>query len=193
MRKSTFRPQLLNYNELISAAANMHDVNSAVAWFDHLEKENLQPNVISFNAVLSAAAKKGALDISVALYHRMEAASVQPDSYTFNTLISAGARAGSGISAAGEWLQIMKSACIKPNEATYNALMDVAAKHQESLAAERWFGELVAEGWRPSAVSWKTLVAASVNCGDLPSAEKSLKAMAANNFQPDAALCFKEL
>ena len=98
----------------------------------------------------------------------MEAASVQPDSYTFNTLISAGARAGSGISAAGEWLQIMKSACIKPNEATYNAsclhhartairakrshpmpalqaLMDVAAKHQESLAAERWFGELVAE------------------------------------------------
>ena len=50
----------------------------------------------------------------------MQRSGVRPDAITFNTIISATARAESGITAAGEWLGIMKSATVAPGAETYN-------------------------------------------------------------------------
>ena len=44
------------------------------------------------------------------------------------------------------------------------------------------------QGWLPSAVSWRTLIAASISCEEMPAAATSLQAMAASKIQPDAAV-----
>ncbi|CAE7673755.1 Pentatricopeptide repeat-containing protein [Symbiodinium microadriaticum] len=186
MLHCSFEPRLLNYNELISAAANGHDLDSAKSWLWHMGERRLQPNLVSYNSVLSAAAKKGDLHTCTAIYNTMQRSGVRPDAITFNTIISATARAESGITAAGEWLGIMKSATVAPGAETYNALLDVAAKHQDVQAAERFFRELVAEGWQPSVVSWRTLIAASTGSGEVHSARKALRAMSACKIQPNA-------
>ena len=156
----------------------------------------IQPDAYTFNTLISIGARvENGISVARKWLGVMRSACLAPDERTYNAPLLQLAVQGLAVG-------------VHTSSLLIKALLDVAAKHYDLPSAERWFQQLVAEagdeacgavagsrhgalqGWQPSPVSWRTLVSASLACGDVSSAEKSLRAMAASKIQPDTASRF---
>eukprot|EP00435_Cladocopium_sp_Y103_P017352 s3835_g4.t1 len=164
------------YNQLITAAANAHDLRAAEAVYQEMEQLQVMPNVIAYNSILSAAAKTGDLPACERWYQKMLSRHLEPSSFTFTTLISAGKYAPDGLSWAKRWPCTSLEA--------YHAFIDVAAEQQDLSAAEAAFQKLK-EAFRPTVISYNILMLACCRSNNLRAAQHWRSQMARDAVEPN--------
>lgn len=163
------------YNQLITAAANAHDLRAAEAVYKEMELQ-VTPTVIAYNSILSAAAKTGDLSACERWYEKLLSRHLEPSSFTFTTLISAGKYAPDGLSWAKRWPCTSLEA--------YHAFIDVVAAQQDLSTAEAAF-QALKEAFQPTVISYNILILACCRCGNLPAAQHWRSQMARDAVEPN--------
>lgn len=138
-----------------TALVNMYRKCGTLAHARKVFDEMAERNVMSWSAIIAAHGQHGEGKEALGLFQKMEREGVIPNDITFVSILSACSHTGLVDEGCRYFMSMINDHGITPNEEHYNCMIDLLGR-----AGRLSEGEELMENFKPSAMSWITLLSA---------------------------------
>ncbi|PKI66704.1 pentatricopeptide repeat-containing protein At5g55740, chloroplastic [Punica granatum] len=169
---SSIRRDLIMWNTIIGAYAEVGESSEALRLFHQMQLEGISPDVISWNSLISGFLKCGRVNEAKDMFSQMEVShETKPNLVTWNTLISGLARNGFCEESIWNFLKMQESG-VRPNIACLSGALS-ACTNMASLRLGKSIHGYVVRHNLPSSVHISTsLLDMYAKCGNIMGANR---------------------
>lgn len=186
-RSRTSQPDIVTYNSLIRAFAQVGDLDRVHSLFQDLQKARVKPVVHTFNLILGSYGKLGNIEKMEYMYGMMKVKKCKPDSVTFSSLMSAYCRAGEIQRADGLLERMVNYRKIQAEDGPFNMLMDAYGRLGNLEKVEDVAQKLISAGMTPSAITFDIMIRAYGKAGSFDRMKECVQTMKAARLGPSYA------
>ncbi|KAL2608780.1 hypothetical protein R1flu_027353 [Riccia fluitans] len=188
--KRSCQPNVVTYNILIRAAAQLGHDEKVEEFFAYMLDADLVPDLYTYNGLIDAYGKAGRIEKMEKAFKRMrDRDKLRPDIVTFNTLIDSYGKAREfskmetvlvGMSAP------RKVGKLQPNVKTFNSVISNYANAGMWEKAEAIFQEMKKAEVQPSSITYEALLGAYGTAGMFIKVKELVKKMMMYGPRPEA-------
>lgn len=125
MKETNVKPNIVTYNVIIKACAEIFEPQKAFQYMDELIAEGLQPTIVTFGTLMMACERVGDMAYAGKVFSKMKAAApdVEPNEIVYGAAISCCRKANHPERALLLLRKMMEDPNLHPNTAVYNTVI----------------------------------------------------------------------
>lgn len=188
-QKPKCQPNLVTYNILLRASAQLGDVVQVDRFFKEMEAAKIYPDLVTYNGVIGAYAEAGDyVQMEMTLFVMRIQKHIKPDNVTSNTLIGAYGRGKDFV----KMEQVLKSMTgskskHRPDLKTYNLLMSSYARAQDMENMLWSFSRMEEASFKPNFRSFEILMYGFGGVGDFEKMRECFHQMLEASIKPQTS------
>eukprot|EP00210_Caulerpa_lentillifera_P003374 g3218.t1 len=180
------------YTSLLSACANIGDIDTASEIWNRMLKEGTKLNVISYNAMINVYASVGDLKGAAGILNELKRQRLRPNIFTYGALIKCYAKYGDPTKKAENLtscLELMEECDlkrIKLDGPCYTSLLSACANASNLDIALKLWNRMSKEGIERDVISYNAMMNVYGRAGDLKGAIDLFNEIKDKGLRPDA-------
>ncbi|GFP99868.1 pentatricopeptide repeat-containing protein at4g30700 [Phtheirospermum japonicum] len=180
--ESPGKQALASWNAMISGYAQNGQTEKAISLFHEMQKVDIRPNPVTITSILSACAQLGALGMGKWVHDLIKKENFESNIYVSTALIDMYMKCGS-INEAKSLFGRME----EKNVVTWNAMISGYGLHGHGNDALKLFDEMLISGFRPTGVTFLSILYACSHAGLVEEGERIFRSMVYDHgFEPSS-------
>eukprot|EP00210_Caulerpa_lentillifera_P003363 g3207.t1 len=178
------------YTSLLSACANVANLDTALKLWKRMAKEGIERSVIQYSAMINVYGSIGDMEGAIDLFNEMKNKGLKPDAYLYGTMIKWYEKLGDP-SKPDAYLKpclVLVAECdqkrIKLNEPCYTSLLSACANASDLDTALKLWKRMAKEGVERNVLCFNAMIDVYGSVGDLKGATNLFNEMTAKELKP---------